>query len=257
MALLDEAGGVITTLPLSTTAWSKTKLGSQIQLGALTAITDTQGRGFDGIRLTAKAGSFSLRAATFNLVSQADYYFNCSDQTSFEKDGVTTTYTGNADGSACSGFGVTLDRASGTSGQTTTFHKPGTIDPDAQFVFDVPWDKKSATSPTTLPKAEIDFEIKNRAAVWHELAFCPDYLYVNGVIKGLFPNDAQYQANYALLKDLDMEKPAPGAAELPGQAGIQFACIGARTPVFSKATSGFDVQVTDTLYLIGDAQYRF
>ncbi len=225
----------------------------------------TPGTAFDGVRLTAIAGSFSLRGATFDLVSQADFYFNCSDQTSFTKDGVTTTYTGNADASACSGFGVTLDRASGADGQTTTFHKPLVVDPDAQFVFEVPWDKKSATSPNTLPKAEIDFEIPNRAAVWHELGFCPDYLYVDGVIKGLFPptvngqpdkNNAEYKANYDLLKSLDMEKPADGQAEIPANAGIQFACIGARTPVFSKATSGFDVQVTDTLYLIGDAAFR-
>lgn len=272
VTLLDGAGKPISALPLKDTTWSKTKLGSKINLASLSAITDSDGRPFDGIRLTALAGSFSLREATFNLVSQADAYMNCTDKNTYtNSEGVKVTYTGTADGTACGVFGITLDRASGTDGQTTTFHKPLTVDPDAQFVFDVPWDKKSAASPNTLPKAEIDFEIPDREPVWHELGFCPDYLYVNGVITGLFPpkktdgtvdtNDPTYPtyvANYNDLRDnLDMEKPPASEAGLPGQAGIQFACIGARNPVFSKAASGFDLQVTDTLYLIGDAQYRF
>jgi hypothetical protein len=85
---------------------------------------------------------------------------------------------------------------------------------------------------------------------------------VDGLLKGLFPpikldgsidttaaTYKTYQANYELLKSLDKENGTPG---------IQFACIGGRDPVFTKATTGgFNLQVTDQIYLIGDAQARF
>lgn len=261
VSTLDSQGNVITT---SSYTWPKTtKVGNKISIPVITA--GTAAPAFDGIRLTAAAaGSFSLRGATFNLVSQADAVINCTDKNTYtdQSSGVSVTYSGNADGSPCQGFGITLDT---DASDVTTFHKPLAVDPDAQFVFVMPWDEKPAISANELPTAQIDFEIPGREQpVWHDVDFCPDYLYVGGTIKGLVPpknadgtpntSDPTYQAHYLDLKGRDMEEPAPGAAEIPENAGIQFGCIGARTPTFTKATSGFNVQVTDTLYVIGDVR---
>ena len=122
----------------SSATCTKTKLGNKITVPLL-----NPGTPFDGIRLTAKnGGSFSLRGATFNLVSQADAVLDCTNP-SITKGSTTATYLGAA-GDACAGsVAVTL-----TSGaDSVELLKPNDQVPDAEFVFDLVW-KTRRTSTT-------------------------------------------------------------------------------------------------------------
>lgn len=220
----------------------------------------TPGVKFDTIRLKAVKGDFSLEGGadsgsaptTFNLVSEVSNLVAC-DADPLASGNASVVFAGNAEGSTCTGFGVSL---TGTD-QEVTFLKPLTINPDAQFIFDIDWKlARPATPAITIPEATIDFEFKDdtRAPADRStnMPFCPDYLYTGGKLTGLIKPPAgesttTYDENLAALKSLDMVTPAMA----PSAVGTQFACIGdSRT---TSLTSD-NLIVTDKIYLIGDAK---
>lgn len=218
----------------------KTKSGTVIQVSPLDLPENAL---FSGIRLTATSGSFSLRGATFDLVSQADETFcnpgNPAGLTSTYTDGTTTvSYLGNADESnSC--FAVSL-----TSGeQEFQFLKPLDISTDAQFVFDQLWTLDTPATPDfTLPKAYVNFELPGGSAD-HEMLFCPSWLYTDGELALITDDDILDQ-----LAALDMEPVQEG---VPGSVGTQFACIDVSRSTWI-APDGLKVQ--DKVFLIGDAK---
>ncbi len=245
VTFLDASGAAIdvdSTPYAETYAWGpKTKSGSVIPVSAL----DLPGGGlFSGIRLTATAGSFSLRGATLDLVSQSDATFcnpgNPAGGTSTYTDGTTTVgYLGNGDESdSC--FAVSL-----TSGdQQFQFLKPLDVSTDAQFVFDQLWTLERPETPDyALPKAYINFELDASSAD-HEMLFCPSWLYTDGALE--LVTDA---TTLAQLAALDME---PDVAGIPGSLGTQFACIDPGSRRTWIAPDGLKVE--DRIFLIGDAK---
>ncbi|MGA8045862.1 MAG: hypothetical protein WCA30_06290 [Dermatophilaceae bacterium] len=241
--LVEPDGTVINASPVT---WNGGKPGSQIT-------TPTYTGTFTEIRLTADSGSFSLRGAQFDLASEADATFcldgeNGGSYTS--EDGVTVTHLGNADGTACTAFGI---RLTGTDTARVWFIKPLEVDPEAQFVFDVPWNTVGwpALKPgSELPQAFIDFE-DTEPPTEYEMPYCPDYLFdETGALVGL---DGSSPADRAALAALDMVEDVDGDLRT---IGTQFACIGDRDATVEKSTDGpgYDVDIRDLIYLIGDAR---
>lgn len=241
VSTLDSAGAVITT---TTYDWPKTKPGSRITV----VPAQTPGTTFDGIRVTASTGSFSLRGATFDLVSLADARFcnpgNPAGGESTYAEGTTSVnYLGNAD-SSNSCFAVEL-----TSGDRSyQWLKPLTVSPDAQFTFTQVWSLPTPATPDySLPKAYINFELPGGSPD-REMLFCPDWLYDSSGSLALVTDGATLDR----LKSQDME---PDAAGVAGSVGTQFACIDkkSRTTAITGGTDG--LKVTDKIFLIGDAKF--
>ena len=278
--LKDEGGEWVQQPALAT--WTNKRAGSQISIPVLT------GGLFAGVRLTAKSGSFSVRGAKINLVSQADALFcnpgNANLNGTYEtSDGATAVnYLGNAD-ETNSCFGVKL-----TGGDRDyQWLKPLTVNQDAQFVFDQTWtiDPAPTVPDYGLNKAYINFELKLPVldangdptvgedgkpvtvdSEDHELLFCPDWLYPEGDPANelaLITDDALLADGTTkvldALADLDMEEDVDG---VDGSQGTQFSCIDKKSRLTSfeigTGTDGEDVlKVIDKIFLIGDAAYRF
>jgi hypothetical protein len=241
---LVAADGTETSLP--SISWRGGRSGSDIPTPAFTGV-------FTELRLTADEGSFSLRGAELTLASAADATF-CVDgavgATYTNDTGVTVRHLGNADGSACTAFGI---RLTGTDTARVWFIKPLDVDREAQFIFEVPWNTvgwPALTPGSDLPQAFIDFE-NTDPPTEIEMPYCPDYLYdATGTLVGL---DGSNAADRAALAALDMVTDVPGDLRTEG---TQFACIGDRDASVTKAAgeAGFEVDVTDLIYLIGDAK---
>lgn len=247
--LVDAEGNAVGTRSIS---WSKK--GAINTGGAFTGE-------FSGILLKVTKGSFSLTGAAFEVASAADAFFCTGEgEDSFTNDeGVTVTYIGNADGSPCEGFGIRLGR----DGEAQVwFIKPLDVNPEAQFIFTVPWDTIALSSPSdplplgsTLPPAYIDFEVPEpNGPTEHEMPYCPDYLFDDtGALVGM-PDalSSGYPAARADLQSRDMEPDISGVLQT---VGTQFACIGDRSAEIAKASgSGYDATITDLIYLVGDAR---
>lgn len=241
--LVQPDGTVVEATPIS---WGGGRPGSLVPSSAYTGV-------FTEIRLTADTGSFSLRGAQFDLASEADFTFCLDGQSGgsyASEDGVTVTHLGNADGTACTAFGI---RLTGTDTARVWFIKPLDVDPEAQFVFEVPWNTVAwpALKPgSELPQAFIDFEDTDPPTEI-EMPYCPDYLFnAAGELVGL--NGSSVDDRVALAA-LDMVDDVQGDIRTEG---TQFACIGDRDATVEKSTSGsgYDVGITDLVYLIGDAR---
>ncbi len=198
---------------------------------------------FDSLSLKAVKGSFSLEGGadagtsptTFDIVSEVDAVLDCTTGSTYTEGNATVRHLGNADGSACSSFGVTV-----TAGDTSiSFLKPLDVAPTAQFIFDIDWRLPAPSGPgITLPNPKIDFEVPGGAGE-KPMPFCPSYLYDgSGALVG-----AVEPSDLTALQGLDME---------PIQAGAQFACVGART---AKVAAG-GATISDKIFLIGDARMR-
>lgn len=236
--LLDAEGDHLST---QTFSWSKS--------GDFTLTVNGQ---FSGVLLKVTKGSFSLKGATFDVASQADDFF-CTpgfDNTFTNDDGVTVKFIGNADGSTCTGFGIKLGRDGDAQ---VHFIKPLDVDPEAQFIFEVPWDTVPLSEPSMLPEVFIDFEVPEPYGPneW-PMPFCPDYLYEEGVLVGMpHPDSEGYDDARADLDSRDMEEVHEGIQET---VGTQFACVGGRDVDITKSETGFEATITDLIYLIGDAR---
>ena len=234
VTLLGPDGDV----PLDDVVWRNTKSGNRITIPPVSGT-------FTGVQLKAKSGSFSVTGATFDLESDADTFLACGGTYFDEEAGFGVEYAGSID-ETCDGFAVRL----GTDGAKKTFTKPlteGTL--GAQLIFTIPWDTVDAIDANTLPAAKIDFEI---GTGYRDMGFCPDYLFdSSGDLAALAPSDP----NIADLRTRDWEL---DVASIPGSIGIQFACIGDRSAHASKSVGnpGFDLDITDTIYVIGDARMR-
>lgn len=250
--LVQPDGTVLTPDPVR---WSGGKPDSKISIPAYSGT-------FTEIRLTATAGSFSLRGAEFDLASGADATFCADGQAggSYTNDeGVTVVHLGNADGTACTAFSIRL----GSDAEAKVwFTKPLDVDPEAQFIFTVPWDPTPLPEPTApatlplgseLPEAFIDFELPT--PVDRRIDYCPDYLFgSSGKLVGMPPvGSPGYAAARSDLESRDMEPPQEGVIQT---VGIQYACIGDRDATVQKSTtgSGYVANITDLIYLIGDAR---
>jgi hypothetical protein len=248
----DSAGNAVTASPA--TSWGpKTKSGTQFTT-VLTPSSVTS-----GFKLKSTSGSFSVVKATFDLVSQRDATFcppgTTGGQSTYTEGTTTVNYLGNAD-SSNSCFGIQL-----TSGDRSyQWLKPLTVSPDAQFTFRQDWTIAAPfpSSPDySLPKAYVNFEILYPGttatappipSVDHEMAFCPAWMYGSDGSIALV-TDA---VGLAKLKALDMESDVAG---VPGSIGTQFACINKFKRTTEIKTTG--LLVKDTIYLIGDANFRF
>lgn len=233
--LVDAEGNALSRESIS---WSKT--------GALNLTMHGE---FSGVLLKVTKGSFSLTGATFDVASQADDFFCTpgSDDTFTNEDGVTVEFIGNADGSPCEGFGIKLGRDGDAQ---VHFIKPLDVNPEAQFIFEVPWDTIALISPSMLPPVFIDFEVPEPYGPnEHEMPFCPDYLFDGPTLVGM---PSPYPGARADLDSRDMETDVEGVIQT---IGTQFACIGDRDTDISKSSGpGFEATITDTIYLIGDAR---
>ena len=239
--LVDAEGTVVGTRSIS---WTKT--GALNTGGAFTGE-------FSGILLKATKGSLSLKGATFEVASQADDFFCTpgSDDTFTNDDGVTVEFIGNADGSPCEGFGIKLGRDGDAQ---VHFIKPLDVNPEAQFIFTVPWDTIALVAPAMLPPVFIDFEVPSpHGPPEHEMPYCPDYLFEDTALVGMpSPTSPGYTAARTDLDSRDMEPVISGVVQTEG---TQFACIGDRDADISKSSGpGFEATITDTIYLIGDAR---
>ncbi len=145
---------------------------------------------FTRLTLKAKAGAFSLEGGsdeatpatattpatyvpptTFELVSFVDEVLDCETNFTSANENATVDYLGNADGSKCGEFGVTL-----TSGdKEVIFLKPLSLNPSAQFIFDVTW-KQAGGPAVEIPTVTIDFENPSGVKV-DDMGFCPEILY--------------------------------------------------------------------------------
>lgn len=238
--LVDDSGNALSTRSIT---WSKK---GAIDAGSFTGE-------FSGILLKVTKGSFSLTGASFDVASQADDFFctEGSDDTFTNDEGVTVTFIGNADGSPCEGFGIKLGRDGDAQ---VHFIKPLDVNPEAQFIFTVPWDTVVLTEPSMLPEVFIDFEVPYpNGPNEREMPYCPDYLFdETGTLVGMPDASSPEYASARLdLDSRDMEKP-----EIEGvlqTLGTQFACIGVRDAGMF-AGPDFEATITDTIYLIGDAR---
>lgn len=240
--LVDAEGDVVGTRTLT---WKEK--GSISTGGAFTGE-------FSGILIKVTQGSLSLKGAVLEVASQADDFFctEGSDDTFTNDEGVTVEFIGNADGSACEGFGIKLGRDGDAQ---VHFIKPLDVNPEAQFIFTVPWDTASLTTPSALPAVFIDFEVPYpHGPTEHEMPYCPDYLFdENGELVGM--PDAGSAGYDDARDDLDGRDMEPDQAGVLQTLGTQFACVGARDPDISKSSGpGFEAAITDTIYLIGDAR---
>lgn len=188
---------------------------------------------FDTVRLTAVAGAFGLVGeSTLALESEVDKALDCDDPT-LTQGNARVEYLGNADGSACGQFGVTL----AASDDEVRFLKPLDIDPTAQFIFDVDWTQESEGPAATVPTVTIDFENPTGVTI-DDMPFCPEILYsAGGDLVGV-----QDPADISSLPDW--------RADL---AGTQYACLDDPRSVSIGADT---VTVTDKVFLIGDARMR-
>ena len=108
-----------------------------------------------------------------------------------------------------------------------------------------------------MPKAFVNFEILYPATATkpatasedHELLFCPEWMYA---ADGSIPLVTD-KAKLALLKALDMEY--PDVDGVPGSIGTQFACINKFRRTTQITAAG--LLVTDSIFLSGDANFRF
>ncbi|KAB7741853.1 hypothetical protein GA707_16695 [Nostocoides sp. F2B08] len=242
--LVRSDGTVVDGSPVS---WNGGKPGSQIP-------TPTYTGAFTEIRLTADSGSFSLRGAQFALASEADAVFCADGQAgdTFTNDaGVKVTYLGDVSSAGCDPFGI---RLTGDEDAKVWFIKPLDVNPNAQFIFEVPWDTvgwPALTPGSELPQALIDFE-ESVPPNEIEMPYCPDFLFDGtGALVGLGANPNP--ADVAALEALDMIPDVTGDLRTDG---TQFACIGDRSGSVEKSVGadGYDVGLTDLIYLIGDAR---
>jgi hypothetical protein len=116
------------------------------------------------------------------------------------------------------------------------------VSPDAQFIFDITWTRDNADgSPAfDVPTAQIDFEAPSLQG-FQDMAFCPDILYVDGVLTGLPEGTNPTQLGTDFVPE----------SQLPG---FQFACVSNPRDVQLGAS---EITVTDKVFLIGDAKMRW
>lgn len=236
VSLLDATGEAVKQTDVQ---WARQKSGSKITIPS-TALTIEDGT-FNAVRLTATSGSFSVRGATLNLVSQADDRF-CLNDTLTDSDGAgaSVTYVGPTTGTC---FGVTLS----STDTEVRFLKPSTVAPDAQFKFVITWTlPNSGGSPSVLiPDADIDFEVG--ALNVTELPFCSDYY-------GLVDADGKQILKRNDAGDLTIANYAAYASNTgfadyePATPEKEFACIDTRT----SSVTAEELQVFDTTFVIGD-----
>ena len=228
--------------------WSNAKSGTRITFPNL--------RGsFKGIRLKATSGSFSLRGATFDLVSQADETF-CSDGNATNPAGTNeievantlVKYLGNADGGDPTCFGVQLT----SFDREVRFLKPLTVAPDAQFLYTITWTLPGSATPGALiagPRIDFELPLTITEEDFTDLPFCPDSLYtiVNGVRTagpdiGAYTGTGGFKANTTFI-DFDDNDPT--------DTEKQYACVDTRSaPIVSEDR----ITVDDTIFVVGDAR---
>lgn len=207
------------------------------QMGAVISTPAFSGE-FSGIRLTATEGSFSLRGATLDVVSQAKT-IECLETATvaggLNVPGVTVTRLDNADGSDCVAVRYTLTNGE----QIAQLLKPLDEELAAQFILDFVWTVSPANTgdvgAALLPETTIDYE---QGGGEIPLRWCPDITTVDG-----YPVIASVLTN-------------PAVVDQDGLAGTQYTCI------ISQNSRVFDgspdyVTVEQRVYLLGDAAYRF
>lgn len=226
------ATGEAPVLKATDVPWFREKSGNPIDVPA-EALTYVDG--FDAVRLTATAGSFSIRGAKFNLDSAAEYLMNCTDRNliSETEGGATTTilYTGNADGSPCTeGFGVTLDSM---GAKKFMFLKASGVDPTAEFVVTRSWTVGLPPGDAKAPATLVDFG--NTAAEGDDVSigWCPG-------------------AEYDAAGKLTGIATTPTTDLYTATTTVEYACVGKQS---AKAV-GSELQVDEQIYLYGDVIMR-
>ncbi len=229
----------------TTYTWPKTKLGNKITV--VPALNP--GTPFYGVRLTAgdpavtatPGGSFSLRGATFNLVSRADAVLDCTNP-SITEGTTTATFVGNAGPTGCTGGGFGVVLTTGTN--TLELVKPPNIGPEAQFVIDYEWEGDANTGPTgdLVPRTKADFDGAGSADDETVLAWCPE----------LVPHGA-----FLVVRDVKNNAKAPDLAPnyVVGGNAKQFACIISQEPTLVPPASGMGesrLKVKESVYVYGD-----
>jgi hypothetical protein len=218
--------------------WSNLKAGSKISIPQLVG-------SFKAIRLMATSGSFSVRGADLNLVSQADKQL-CPTNSYTDPNRSTTsvTYVGSSTGSC---FGVTL-----TSGPTSLrFLKPSTVSPDAQFVFNTDWtlDNPGGAPGVTIPNTSIDFELGSLNV--NQLPFCSNFTaFVDGAGNPILTRDSGSGnlkiSNYAAFSD-----PTNAFEDLEdASAEKEWGCVDRR----SSDVTADEIIVHDEIFVIGDVR---
>jgi hypothetical protein len=234
--LLDASGTVLKQTPAT---WTNAKSGSAISIPT-TALTIPGGT-FDAVRLTATSGSFSVRGATLNLLSQAEQTF-CPNDTITDSDGAgaSVTYLGSSSG-AC--YGVTLY----STDTQVRFLKPKDVAPDAYFKLSFTWTllNPGGTPSVTLPETAIDFEVGTTNLT--DLPFCEGYVGYTGPTGS--PILVRNSAGDLTVADFEaFSNDARFADFEPDSPEKEFACIDART---SEVTAE-QFTVNDTSLVVGD-----
>lgn len=212
---------------------------------------------FDTLTLKALKGSFSLEGGSdgsvlppaplstpkASILEIAADTVGCGGSTETalavgDKPEVTIFRLDNVGAAPCSAVPYSLSTEPGTA----RFLKPLTVQPTAQFVWDVTSLFPSTTTTQVLPDVKIDYETPDAAGASPlvTLGWCPDANAVDD--PALFPGYTAAQV--ATLPDQD------------DFIGTQFACVISRT---AKAVAGDpdQVSVRDLVYVYGDAKMQW
>ena len=207
---------------------------------------------FDTLRLKAVKGSFSLegggdsqtpptKATTFDLISKVDNLVPCANGTVTDLNGTKVTFVGNADpADGCVPFGAVLT----SEKDTVSLLKSPTINPSAQFVFDIDWTLPGDGSPSvSIPAPKIDFEI-GPVAETTLLPFCKEsaILVRNGETGRLGIPTAKFAAFVANNDDF------PDFDKVPASTTKEYACVDKRAATVTPK----EIKVKDTIFAIGD-----
>ena len=212
---------------------------------------------FDTLTLKALVGSFSVEGGAdgsvlppaplstpkASILELAADTVSCGGSTETAlavgaKPEVTIHRLDNVGATPCSAVPYTLTTADGSA----RFLKPLTVQPTAQFVWDVTSLFPSTSDTTVLPTVKIDYETPDAAGASPlvQLGWCPDQNAVDD--PALFPGYTAAQVG--ALPDQD------------DFIGTQFACVISRT---AKAVAGDpdQVSVRDLVYVYGDAKMQW
>ncbi len=227
--------------PISVPSWTGADDGiyfDTLTLKALKGSFSVEG-GSDGSVLppaplsTPKASILEIAADTVACGGSTETVLAVGD-----KPEVTIFRLDNVGAAPCSAVPYSLSTEPGTA----RFLKPLTVQPTAQFVWDVTSLFPSTASTTVLPDVKIDYETPDAAGASPlvPLGWCPEANAVDD--PALFPGYTAAQV--ATLPDQD------------DFTGTQFACVISRT---AKAVAGDpdQVSVRDLVYVYGDAKMQW
>ena len=201
---------------------------------------------FDTLKLKSVKGAFSLESGTtFPLMGSAEQVLPCGGSISEEGSGTTPGVTvTQLDADGCGSFDVIL-----TNGPNEAkFLKPlDEKSATAQFILNFEWTVDPAntgdTASPVLPDTTIDYESDGDplTPVNIPLRWCPS---VERNTSGAFTGITDVQTNAA-------------AADQDALPGKQFTCILSQDSIVKNSGGKDTVTVTQQVYLLGDAAYRF